>query len=342
MKLLSKKFAALILLFGFIFIYSAKKEANACSRILWDTKYGKFIGRTMDLYMPDNAKIIFYPRGIKRDGGAGKGSCLWKSKYASLVITCFDMTSGAAEGFNEKGLAINLLYLSGTEYETRDNRPALGNQGAQYLLDNFSTVEEALKGFEKVQIVPVKSAGRQWPVHISIEDASGDSAIIEFIDGKRVIYRGKQYSVMTNEPAFNVQLANLKKYTFAGGKLPLPGDIDAGSRFARLTFFLKCLPDPQNVQDAVYKLVGAINTVLVPYGAYDTSGSETEDAWPTRWYNISDLTKKVLYFHATDCPNLISIDFNKFNPDSKNILYLDPYNKNLAGEVSGFFNKYKK
>lgn len=64
--LLNKKFVVLILLFGFIFIYSAKKEVNACGRVFWDTSQGKFVGRTMDLYMPDNAKIVFFPRGIKR------------------------------------------------------------------------------------------------------------------------------------------------------------------------------------------------------------------------------------------------------------------------------------
>lgn len=342
MVLLNKKFMALILIFGFIFIYSAKKEANACSSVFWDTSQGKFIARTLDFNMPsDKAKIFFYPRGIKRDGQTGKNSFSWESKYATLVMACLGEIP-VVGGFNEKGLSANKLHLEGSKLEARDSRPAItNNMWAQYVLDNFATVEEVLKGFKKVQITTSKFGGKQWLSHIFIQDKSGDSAIIEFIGGKAVIYRGRQYNVITNEPQLDVQLANLNKYSFSGGKLQLPGDIDSESRFVRLTFFLKCLPEPQNIHDAVSKLIGVVNTVLVPSGSHDTSGSEPGDAWPTLWYNITDLTHKVMYFHATSCPNLISVDFNNFKPDSNDILYLDPYNRNLTGEVSGLFKKYK-
>ena len=40
-----------------------------------------------------------------------------------------------------------------------------------------------------------------------LADATGDSAIFEYIDGKLVVHHGKQYSVMTNDPPYDQQLA---------------------------------------------------------------------------------------------------------------------------------------
>lgn len=38
-----------------------------------------------------------------------------------------------------------------------------------------------------------------------LEDSTGDSAIIEIIDGKMVIHHGREYTVMTNDPHSGMQ-----------------------------------------------------------------------------------------------------------------------------------------
>ena len=146
---------------------------------------------------------------------------------------------GTSDGLNEHGLAVHLLYLHDTKYEARDQRPALPNAlWAQYVLDNCRTVVESLAKLRNVQIVSVSTAGgRQWPLHLAIEDAGGDSAIVEFVDGKEVVHHGKQFTVMTNEPPLQQQLENLAKYKPFGGKRTLPGDIDPASRFVRAATF---------------------------------------------------------------------------------------------------------
>jgi|GEM_PF-4478607 len=42
-----------------------EQPAVACSRILLNTDNVHIVGRTMDLYMPDHANLVVYPRGIK-------------------------------------------------------------------------------------------------------------------------------------------------------------------------------------------------------------------------------------------------------------------------------------
>ena len=61
---------------------------------------------------------------------------------------------------NEKGLSANLLYLHGTKYEERDDRPGFTNVAwVQYLLDNFSTVDEAVEAMSQIQVLSVSAGG---------------------------------------------------------------------------------------------------------------------------------------------------------------------------------------
>jgi len=309
--------------------------AKACSVVLWnDNGQAVVAARTMDLYIDDQPRLVYLPRGIERRGVAESNAAKWTSKYASSVITGFD--AGATDGMNEAGLAAHALYLHGSEHEPEDRRPAVSNlQWAQYALDNFATVSEALEGLKAVQIVSRQAHGREWPLHLAIEDASGDSAVLEYVKGKLVVHHGKDVTVMTNEPPMDEQLANLKRYKLFGGSLAMPGDINPPDRFVRASSYLKTLPKPADSNKAIGYLNGVIRNVSVPFGAVDTSGGESTDTWPTRWATASDLTHKVFYVSSVDTPSAIWVDMSKFNPKSKDILAVDPHNASLAGDVSG-------
>lgn len=310
--------------------------AAACSRIFWNANdQAKVVARTVDLYRSDEAQVTAYPRGLERSGMPGETDGLkWKAKYGSIAITAFG--SATSDGMNEKGLSANLLYLDHTQYESRDERPALSNMlWAQWVLDNFATVKEALAGMSKVQIVSTVAADREWPLHLSIADASGDSAIVEFVDGKPVVHHGKQYTVMTNEPTLDEQLANLKKYKLFGGQKAMPGDIDPMSRFVRAASYLKTLPEPADVRGAAAGVYSVARTVAVPFGAEDTSSSVSTDTWPTLWFGIADLTHGVYYFQSTKSPNMYWVDFAKLALDEGSpARAVDAYDPTLDGDVS--------
>lgn len=103
----------------------------------------------------------------------------------------------------------------------------------QYLLDNAATVGEALASMNDIQPVMVTFDGTKATVHLAIEDVAGDSAIIEYIGGRQVVHHGRQYRVMTNDPAYDEQLADLARYDFTNAtrQTPLPGDVDPRDRF---------------------------------------------------------------------------------------------------------------
>ncbi|WP_337052074.1 linear amide C-N hydrolase, partial [Serratia fonticola] len=53
-------------------------------------------------------------------------------------------------------------------------------------------------------------------LHLSLSDASGDSAIFEYINGKLVIHHSRDYQVLTNSPTFEQQLAITKYWQGIG------------------------------------------------------------------------------------------------------------------------------
>lgn len=327
---------------GLLGVAFVSQQAMACSRVLWnDNGQAIVVARTFDFFKEDGAKVVVSPRGVERDGmfGTGKNAVKWKAKYGSVTVTSFGKIP--SDGMNEKGLCANVLYLGPTEYEKENDKPGLSNLlWGQYMLDNYATVAEALEGMKTLRIVPTEILDKSWPLHLSLEDATGDSAVVELIKGKLVVHHGKEFTVMTNEPSLDEQLANLKKYKEWGGDLAMPGDIDPLSRFVRACSYLKTLPKPKNEQEALAGVYSVARNIAVPYGAHDTSGSETTDTWPTLWSTLGDLTNKIYYFQSSLSPNLFWVDFAKLNlKEGEPVRTIDAYNSTLAGEVSGEFTK---
>ena len=115
------------------------------------------------------------------------------------------------DGMNEAGLVANLLWLVESEYPEYDSsKPGLTIAAwAQYVLDNFATVEEAVRALEAEPFTlfsdNVPGEERLATLHLSLSDASGDSAIVEYIDGKQVIHHSRVYQVMTNSPTLPIR-----------------------------------------------------------------------------------------------------------------------------------------
>src|SRR3546814_602415 len=233
-----------------------------CSRVLWaDNGQAVVVGRTMDWVNPWPIDLWLLPRGIESDGRQGPDTLRWTARYGSVVAS----KDGASDGMNEAGLAAHMLWLAEAEYGARDPaRPGLSvGLWLQYYLDSFATVAEAVAWTKasNFQLVTGEYDGLQVAVHLAIEDASGDSAVIEYVGGRPRIYHGRDYCVLTNSPTFDRQLAQLKRYQGFGGELPLPGTTDAADRYVRASYYLKHLPPPADYPETVAAMPN-----LLPHG----------------------------------------------------------------------------
>jgi choloylglycine hydrolase len=259
----------------------------------------------------------------------------------------------STDGINEKGLNANLLYLDDTEYETRDRRPGVPyNLWAQYLLDNFSTVDEALKAMNEVQIVPLKILGHQWPIHISLADRAGDTAIVEFVQGKMFVYRGARSAVMTNEPSLPEQLANLQNYRPFGGARPVPGDFDPVSRFVRLSAELQGAPRPRPTSQAKMTMMRMIGSVTVPMNANFIKGLPTfkdwilqyvsVEEWPTIWVSLADLAHGAYSVRSTRNGNSLWLDLNGIDfSEGREVMDVNMDDNNASGDATRFLRPAK-
>jgi choloylglycine hydrolase len=318
--------------------------ADACSRILWnDNNFAVMVSRTMDWPESTEPILTVFPRGMERDGGkmgdqtvVAENPARWTSKYGSLVTTVYGI--GMADGINEKGLGAHLLFLKAADYGPRDPAKAGVHAGlwGQYLLDNAATVQEALDIFKDIQVILVETNGHKATVHMAIEDATGDSAIIEYIDGKPVIHHGRQYTVMTNDPAYDQQLALLEKQDFSkpASDMPLPGNVNPVDRFQRATYYRELLPEPKDEREAAAGILAIARNVSVPFGApYKGFG-----IYNTEYRTAANLNALRYYFELTNSPNVIWVDFAAVNVEAgQPVLGLDPNNVALSGEVNASF-----
>ncbi len=341
-----------ILLVAVIILVSPGQDAaNACSRLLWNSNGDLVLSaRTFDWSYSLESMLYITPRGLRMNGGVTENPAQWTVKYGSVTTAIsswlkkngpFTLADGATDGVNEKGLAAHALFLQNTEFEKRQpSKPTLTSlRWVRYLLDNFATVDEALAGMNTVDIVPGKIGDNLMRFHVALEDKSGESAIIEFIDGKQVIHRGRDVQVLTNNPPYDKQIKALEKYKTFGGQQPLPGNIESNHRFVRLSYFSKFLPAVNDPDTATSYILSAIRSAASPYGAPYANGG----VYPTWWISVTDLKNSLYYFNWTEKPNLIKVvlptlDFS----ENSGIRVLDPRRSGLVGTVNNHFSPVPK
>lgn len=319
--------------------------AYPCSRVLWNNNgWHPLVGRNMDWFEDLQSNMWALPRGMERNGLTAENPLTWTSKYGSVVITAYDGTT--VEGINEAGLAVHALYLPETGTSKRNPKvPGLAiSMWAQWYLDNFATVSEAVKATKRhpYQLVMVShpTNGKKGTIHLAIDDATGDSAILELINGEIKVYHGRQYTVMTNQPTYNKQLEILKQYQGFGGTKPLPGRHESVDRFVRAAYYVKHLKKPTSEREAIAALMSVMRNVSAPFGI---SSPERPNISTTIWRTVTDLKTGRIYFDGVYSPHIFWVDTKEINlaPGQPVRKLTIVGNYDLMGNVTGNFKKAK-
>jgi choloylglycine hydrolase len=305
----------LMLAINLLLVASVVDVARGCTRAVYLGKNGQIVtGRSMDWQEDLHSNLWIFPRGMERDSGLKKNSFKWTSKYGSVVTSIYE--GGTADGINEKGLVANLLYLAEAEYPpANDTRPGMCiTAWSQYVLDSFATVEEAVVELKKetFRVLPVVAPnGAKGSVHISLSDATGDSAIFEYVQGKLVVHHGKQYQVMTNSPVYDEQIALNKYWQQIGGTVMLPGTNRAADRFARASFYINACTQTDEPREAVASVFSVMRNVSVPRGIRKSDNEPNISS--TIWRTVIDHKQKVYYFENTASPSPVWVKLNQIN-----------------------------
>lgn len=322
--------------------------APACTGITIKPKDGSIIfARTMEFGTDFKSNIIVVPRGKEFVGTApgNKSGLRWKSKYGVVGMNGFDLPI-IADGLNEQGLHVGIFYFPGfAKYQAvtaNDIAQTLGPvEFPTYLLGTCATVDEAVAAAKRVKVgeVVFKEFGFIPPCHYIVSDASGQSAVLEYVAGELQIH-SNPLGVMSNAPTFDWHMTNLSNYVtmtprnidkidLAGkeirglgqgsGMLGLPGDFTPPSRFVRAVAFSQTALPVDKAQDGVLQAFHILNQFDIPKGAAReiTNGKEVCDY--TIWTCAADLKNMRYYCRTFENSRIRMVDLKVLDFDAKEI-----------------------
>lgn len=302
------------------------QQRHTCSTFQITSADTIVVGHNLDEYFTVPGIVAVNPRGIEkhnlswRDFRKGKGNDVprlkWKSKYGSITYSIFgrDLIDG---GMNEAGLYIGEMTLMKTVYPVDKNKPTFHtNFFMQYILDCFATVDEALASFTTFSI----DGTCRW--HFFLADRSGKTAIIEFIDGETIIYKGESmpHNILCNT-TYQSDLDSLNLYEGFGGERKIDvNDKENTKRSVRASEMLKSYSEKQHkpIINYSFEMLSSLNL-----------GNN-------QWQVVCDITNGVVYFNTVLNRNIKFVNMNSFDFSSKQIYYIDIHNVN-NGNVSNLF-----
>ncbi|WP_199856484.1 linear amide C-N hydrolase [Lunatibacter salilacus] len=87
----TKHFVLALTVVAFIGLIPA---STACTRVVYKGPNNTVLtGRTMDFSLEIPANQWIFPRGMKRSGEVGENSIEWVSKYGSLAVSSWDIST---------------------------------------------------------------------------------------------------------------------------------------------------------------------------------------------------------------------------------------------------------
>ncbi|KXX71497.1 linear amide C-N hydrolase [Flammeovirga sp. SJP92] len=320
----------------------------ACTRILWNTGEKVIVGRNEDFASASNPTLVLSGRGTERVGTSDEAkiekAVTWDIKYGSLVV--FANNRFPMDGMNEKGLTARTLFFSDgdpnqhlSEEEKNEKKLLDSDHWISYILDNFSTVNEAVNSIKNdVYLASVpgrKKYSYATPKHISIADATGNSAVIEIQNGEVKIFEGSQYKIMTNPPKYQDMMAKTEASQLDIFSPDFPTTFSGEDRFLRANYWVNQLPKPHNSDDVntaygfMYMALGNVAFIpgmplpdedqpLMDDIVANLSHPDESYGSATYFQSISNLTDLHYRFKSLTAPSDIyfdfsSVDFNTLN-----------------------------
>lgn len=240
----------------------------------------------------------------------------WISRYGSVTFNAFgrDLPDG---GMNEVGLYIWEMNEE-IEYPRDDSLPKLNQMNwMQYILDNYSTVDEAVRCASEIEI-------DGWGWHYFVGDAEGHCAAIAFIDGEVVVHRDQTMPIpgLFNTP-YARELELLRYYKGFGGLYePLLDDLRV-PRFVKTAVMIRDYEPAQDVVEYGFAMLDTLKVYDVP-----------------EWSILCDARRRMVYFKTRVNPVIKSVsldDIDFSNEGSALVLNMDI---DRGGDVLGLFHPY--
>ena len=159
---------------------------------------------------------------------------------------------------------------------------------------------EALSKEEFYVVTTLTPDGKPGQLHLSLSDASGDSAIFQYVGDKLQIYHDRSYQVMTNSPTFDKQLALNDYWEEIGGLTMLPAPTARRTVCPRLLLHQDPAKDRPGQNEAVARVMSVMRNVSVPMGIQHPGSAQHPT---TLWRSVADQQHRRYFFELTHLPS---------------------------------------
>jgi penicillin V acylase-like amidase (Ntn superfamily) len=295
-------------------------QAFACTTFCLKNKGEVLFGKNYD-WMIGDGLVFVNKRGVAKTAGS-EGSvdpARWISKYGSVTFNQYGRENPSG-GINEAGLVIELMWLDDTQYPKADARPTLGTlEWIQYQLDTSATVDEVIKNADKVRIAS------EVKLHYLVNDRAGNTATIEFLNGKLLAHSGETLpvSALTNDTY--AKSLNYSKTT-AVEKARTGRSLDRFVRAAQKT--------------AAFDKQEKSGTEAVNYAFEILSNVAQEGS--TQWSIVYDQKRGRIYFRTLQSPQIKMIDAKSLDYACGTAVKILDINSKQSGEVTASFAEYTR
>lgn len=328
-----------------------------CTALLYlDANGLPYKGRTLEYSFRVPTSLMFIPSGspIESTTPDGKKGMSFNTKYAFMGMGA-DIVPGAkqstfCEGTNDQGLTFSFNTQNKSETPPLRNNPAetiTWTDFGSWALGNYKTVDEVKAAVEATEIwLPIVPFCGNIPApwHAAVWDRSGKGIVIEFLNGKKIVY-DNPVGAMTNGAEFPWHLTNLNNYTTSNidqnegqfGTLKvqtddagialanLPSSQTAPGRFVKAAYYVNFVEKVKSPDDAVIMLGHIMNnfdrpsnlTVDTGSGVGDGPSTKGRSSEVTEWTVMNDLTRNLLYVRSINALNWTVIDMNKLKNVNK-------------------------
>jgi choloylglycine hydrolase len=303
-------------------------------------------GRTMEWGGFDlNSELVLAPRGTSFTSAlsGGKQGMTWKNQFGFIAINAAKLPV-AADGMNETGLTVGVLYLPGfAQYQDMvegEEASSLNNTDlAADILGLFDNVEDIKAALPKLRVIHnediVKAFGAPVPIHWVIADETGSSIVVEYIDGQLHLHDNK-IGVMTNSTGYDWHVLNLRNYSnlqaqditgpreingvnlapfgVGSGMHGLPGDITPPSRFVRAVAYTQTLLPFPDADSGVPEVAHILHNFDIPIGLVREGMDKGKFmAGQTQWSVIGDIRNRRYYYWTEHNRRMRLVDLSKLD-----------------------------
>ncbi|SDX80471.1 linear amide C-N hydrolase [Paenibacillus sp. PDC88] len=306
-----------------------------CTTFAMKNEEVMLLGHNYDFYYGHGLIVVstrdLMKESFKADGTKG---VRWKTKYGNITFTQFGREL-PMNGMNEKGLTIAMMYHEDGLYPQTDSRPALNElQWIQYQLDQYASVEEVIYHLDHIRLEKTL-----YELHYMIADATGQTAIIEFIEGRAHVTQDAPYFSLTNT-SFEKSLAYANQFQ----DIPIPQLSRKVTSLDRFTLGYRLVEDkcrldntsPLSVEEAFCVLE---DIAVKPSVDWSWIGDGIPSTL-TYWSIVFDIKNLIIHYNDYGNKEIRSIDLKKIDFSHAASIRCLSLDNTLKGSIECHFKPY--